>query len=340
MRAIRIHENGDANVMKWEEVATPAPQGSEVLVKMHAAGVNFIDVYHRKGIYPLALPSGLGLEGSGVVEEVGAGAKMFRKGDRVAFSNVPGAYAEYVCTPEEKLVRIPDGVDFETAAACMLQGMTAHYLTHSTYVLKKGDTCVVHSAAGGAGLLLVQLAKHIGARVIGVVSTAAKAILAKEAGADEVIVSADQDFEVEVMRITGNKGVQVIYDGVGKDTFLKGLNCLAPLGMMALYGQSSGSVDAFDPSLLAQKGSLFLTRPVLFHYIAERQHFEERSAAVFNLIKSGVLKIRISEVLPMSDAAIAHEHLEGRKTVGKLLLSSAALLIRADDPSQPLPKSP
>lgn len=320
MKAIRIHQHGEADVLKWEDVATPSPQGSEVLVKIHAAGVNFIDVYQRRGIYPVSLPYGPGLEGAGVVDAVGPQVKNVRVGDRVAFTSVPGAYAEYVIAPDEKLVRLPDGVDFQSGAACMLQGMTAHYLTYSTYQLKAGDTCVIHSAAGGVGLLLVQLAKHLKARSICVVSTKAKAELARSAGADEVIISSEADFEREVMRLTNNKGVQVIYDGVGKDTFLKGLNCLAPLGMMALYGQSSGAVAPFDPALLAQKGSLFLTRPVLFHYTANRQKLEEHASAVFKLIEQGVMKLRISEVIKMADASVAHQKLEGRQTTGKVLL--------------------
>jgi NADPH2:quinone reductase len=321
MRAIQIQQVGNTDVMKWVEVPTPIPSGSQVLVKMRAAGVNYIDVYQRAGIYPVNLPYILGLEGAGVVEAVGPDAKIVAVGDRVAFCNAPGAYAEYVCAPEEKLVRIPEKVEFQTAAACMLQGMTAHYLTHTTYALKAGDTCIVHSAAGGVGLLLVQVAKLRGARVIAVVSTAAKGVLAREAGADEVIVSTEKDFESETMRLTNNKGVQVVYDGVGKDTFMRGINCLAPLGMMALYGQSSGSVAPFDPAILAQKGSLFLTRPVLFHYTAERKKLEEHADAVFGLIAKGLLNIRISEVIPMSQAALAHQLLESRKTTGKLLLT-------------------
>lgn len=320
MRAIRIHQNGGTDVMQWEEVPTPTPMAGQVRVKVEAAGVNFIDIYHRKGIYPVALPHILGLEGAGVVDALGSDVQGLGVGDRVAFTSVPGAYAEYVIAPFDKLVRLPQAIDSRTGAACMLQGMTAHYLSHTTYPLKSGNTCVVHSAAGGAGLLLVQAAKYRGARVIGVVSTPAKAALAKEGGADEVVVSTESDFESEVKRLTNGKGVQVVYDGVGKDTFMRGINCLAPLGMMVLYGQSSGSVEPFDPSILSSKGSLFLTRPVLFHYTADRKQLDYHAQATFDLITKGAMKIRISETFPMSEAAAAHQRLESRQTTGKLLL--------------------
>lgn len=319
MKAIHVTSHGDAQVLKWAEVKTPSPQGSQVLVEVKAAGVNFIDIYHRRGIYPVQLPFTPGLEGAGVVREVGPDAQLFKPGDRVAFTHVPGAYAEMVCAPEEKFVKVPNGIEFETAAACMLQGMTAYYLSHETFALKKGDTCVVHSAAGGVGLLLVQLAKYLGARVIGVVSTLEKAKLATEAGADEVIVTGERHFKEEVLRMTNNKGVQVIYDAVGKDTFLDGIDCLVPRGMMVLYGQSSGSVEAFDPSLLAQK-SLFLTRPVLFHYVPDHDKLTQHANAVFRFIQDGVLKIRIHESIKLNDAKEAHEKLESRRTTGKVLL--------------------
>lgn len=320
MKAIRIHQFGGVDRMNWEEVETPSPSGSQVLVKIAAAGVNYIDIYQRKGIYPVPLPYTIGLEGAGTVEALGPEAAGFEVGDRVAFTSVPGAYAQYVLVPAEKLVHVPSSIDLNTAAACMLQGMTAQYLAHSTYKLKSSDTCLVHSGAGGVGLLLIQTAKSLGAQVITTVSTKEKAVLAKDAGADHVILYKDQDFESEVKKLTHDQGVQVIYDGVGKDTFMKGLNCLAPLGMMVLYGQSSGSIEAFDPGILAQKGSLFLTRPTLFHYTADRKSLEEYASIVFKLIESGQLKIRISEVFPMSDAATAHQKLEARQTTGKLLL--------------------
>ncbi|WP_089945804.1 quinone oxidoreductase family protein, partial [Candidatus Entotheonella palauensis] len=268
MKAVRIHEFGGPEAMQYEEVPTPAPGSGQVLVKLAAAGLNFIDVYQRTGLYPNNLPYTLGLEGSGTVEAVGVAVTGFSPGDPVAYTGVPGSYADYVLVPADRLVHMPEGLDIKYGAAAMLQGMTAHYLAYTTYPLKAGDTCLVHAAAGGVGLLLVQMAKQCGARVIGTVSTEEKAALAREAGADEMILYTQQDFEAEVMRLTDGKGVQVIYDSVAKDTFDKGLNCLAPLGYMVLYGQSSGPIPPFNPASLNEKGSLFLTRPSLFHYIA------------------------------------------------------------------------
>jgi NADPH2:quinone reductase len=320
MKAIRIHAFGGPEVMQYEEVPTPTPGAGQVLVKLAACGLNFIDVYQRTGLYPNDLPYGLGLEGSGTVAAVGAEVSGLGEGDPVAYTGVPGSYAEYVLAPADRLVRMPDGLDVKVGAAAMLQGMTAHYLAYTTYPLKAGDTCLIHAAAGGVGLILVQMAKQCGARVIGTVSTEAKAALAREAGADEMILYTQQDFETEVKRLTDGKGVQVIYDSVAKDTFDKGLNCLAPLGYMVLYGQSSGPIPPFDPAILNAKGSLFLTRPSLFHYIADRASLEKRAGDVLGWIASGALKLRMEHTFALSDVAQAHRSLEGRKTTGKVLL--------------------
>jgi NADPH2:quinone reductase len=320
MKAVRIHEFGGPEVMQYEEVPTPTPGAGQVLVKLAASGLNFIDVYQRTGLYPNDLPYGLGLEGSGTVAAVGAAVSGLREGDPVAYTGVPGSYAEYVLAPADRLVRMPDGLDVQVGAAAMLQGMTAHYLAYTTYPLKAGDTCLIHAAAGGVGLILVQMAKQCGARVIGTVSTEEKAALAREAGADEIILYTQQDFETEVKRLTDGKGVQVIYDSVAKDTFDKGLNCLAPLGYMVLYGQSSGPIPPFDPAILNAKGSLFLTRPSLFHYIADRASLEKRAGDVLGWIASGALKVRMEHTFALSDVAEAHRSLEGRKTMGKVLL--------------------
>jgi NADPH2:quinone reductase len=320
MKAIRIHAFGGPEVMQYEEVPTPTPGAGQVLVKLAASGLNFIDVYQRTGLYPNDLPYGLGLEGSGTVAAVGAEVSGLGEGDPVAYTGVPGSYAEYVLAPADRLVRMPDGLDVKVGAAAMLQGMTAHYLAYTTYPLKAGDTCLIHAAAGGVGLILVQMAKQCGARVIGTVSTEAKAALAREAGADEMILYTQQDFETEVKRLTDGKGVQVIYDSVAKDTFDKGLNCLAPLGYMVLYGQSSGPIPPFDPAILNAKGSLFLTRPSLFHYIADRASLEKRAGDVLGWIASGALKLRMEHTFALSDVAQAHRSLEGRKTTGKVLL--------------------
>jgi NADPH2:quinone reductase len=320
MKAVRIHAFGGPEVMQYEEVPTPTPGAGQVLVKLAASGLNFIDVYQRTGLYPNDLPYGLGLEGSGTVAAVGAEVSGLGEGDPVAYTGVPGSYAEYVLAPADRLVRMPDGLDVKVGAAAMLQGMTAHYLAYTTYPLKAGDTCLIHAAAGGVGLILVQMAKQCGARVIGTVSTEAKAALAREAGADEMILYTQQDFETEVKRLTDGKGVQVIYDSVAKDTFDKGLNCLAPLGYMVLYGQSSGPIPPFDPAILNAKGSLFLTRPSLFHYIADRASLEKRAGDVLGWIASGALKLRMEHTFALSDVAQAHRSLEGRKTTGKVLL--------------------
>jgi len=320
MKAVRIHEFGGPEVMRVEEVATPSPGPGQVLVKLAAAGLNYIDVYQRTGLYPNPLPYTLGLEGSGQVAALGAEVSGFKTGDRVAYTGVPGAYAEYALVPAARLVHMPNGVDVKIGAATMLQGMTAHYLAYTTYALKPGDACLIHAAAGGVGLLLVQMAKQCGARVFGTVSTADKAALAREAGADHVILYTQQDFEAEVKRLTDGQGVNVVYDSVGKTTFDKSLNCLKPLGYMVLYGQASGPVPPFDAAILNAKGSLFLTRPSLFHYIADRASLEKRAGDVLGWIATGKLKVRMEFTFPLSQVAEAHRSLEGRKTTGKVLL--------------------
>ncbi|MBI1760153.1 MAG: quinone oxidoreductase [Acidobacteria bacterium] len=320
MKAIVIHNCGGPEVLSYEDTATPTPQAGEALVKLEAIGLNYIDVYHRTGLYPLPRPFIPGMEAAGVVEALGAGVTDLAVGDRVAYAMQPGAYAEYAVVPAWKLVNVPAGVTSAQAAATMLQGMTAHYLVTSVHTLKAGETALIHAAAGGVGLLLIQLAKHFGARAIGTVSTAAKAELARAAGADDVILYTEQDFEQETRRLTDGHGVQVVYDSVGRDTFLKSLNCLAPRGMLALFGQSSGPVTAFDPALLAQKGSLFLTRPSLAQYAATRAELLWRAGELFNWIAAGELKLRIEKTFPLADAAEAQRQLEGRKTTGKVLL--------------------
>jgi len=320
MHAVRIHQHGGPEVLRYEEVPTPAPGEGQVLVRLVACGVNFIDIYQRKGLYKLDLPATLGQEGAGVVEAVGPGVTEVKPGDRVAYSNVLGSYAEYVVVPAQRLVPIPEGVTYQQAAAAMLQGMTAHYLVTSTYPLKPGDLCLVHAAAGGVGLLLVQMAKRRGATVIGTVSTEEKAKLAREAGADHVIVYTQQDFEAEVLRVTEGRKLQVVYDSVGKDTFEKSLNCLALRGMLVLYGQSSGPVPPFDPQVLAQKGSLFLTRPVLWHYTTTREELLWRAGEVLDWVRTGELQLRVDRAYPLAQAAEAQRALEGRQTTGKVLL--------------------
>lgn len=320
MKAIVMSSFGKPEVLNYTDAEKPSLKPGEALVKLEAVGVNYIDVYHRTGLYPLQLPATPGMEAAGTVEIVGSDVTEVKAGDRVAYAMTPGAYAEYAVVPAWRLVAIPAGLDSREAAAAMLQGMTAHYLVTSTFALKAGDTALVHAAAGGVGLLLVQAAKRIGARVIGTVSTEAKARLAREAGADEVILYSEQDFEQETSRITAGRGVQVVYDSVGKDTFLKSLSSLAPRGMLALYGQSSGTVPLFDLSLLGQKGSLFLTRPSLAHYATTREELLWRAGEVLEWIKSGEMKLRIEKTFPLAQASEAHRQLEGRKTTGKLLL--------------------
>src|SRR5260221_1462343 len=320
MKAIQIQQPGGVEALQLVDIPVPQPKPNEAVVKIAATGVNFIDVYLREGRYKAPLPFTNGQEGAGVVTEVGAEVKAVKPGDRVAWAGPLGAYAEYAAVPADRLVPVPAGVSDPDAAAAMLQGMTAHYLSHDTFPLKSGQTALVHAAAGGVGLLLVQMAHNIGARVIGTVSTEEKAKLAREAGADEVILYTQSDFEAETKRLTGGKGVDVVYDSVGKTTFEKGLNVLRPRGMMALVGGSSGAVPPFDLGKLAQKGSLFITRPTLFHHMASHEELQQRATDVMNMIGSGKLKLRIEHVYPLRDAQQAHRDLEGRKTTGKLLL--------------------
>ena len=320
MKAIRIHQAGGADVLKYEDAPIPTPAPNEALVKIAASGVNFIDVYFREGLYKAALPFTLGKEASGVVESVGAQVAEVKAGDRVAFTTTLGCYAEYVSVPAWRLVPLPEKISFESGAAAMLQGMTAHYLSHSTFPLKTGHTCLIHAAAGGLGLLLIQMAKRLGARVIGTVSTEEKAQLAKAAGADEIILYTQQDFEAEVKRLTNNRGVEVVYDSVGKTTYEKSMNCLAPRGYLVLFGQSSGPVPPIDPLLLSAKGSLFLTRCNLAHHTATREELLWRARDVLNRVANGELKLRLHKIFPLHEAAEAHKFLEGRQTTGKLLL--------------------
>jgi NADPH2:quinone reductase len=320
MKAIQVKKPGGPEAMELAEVPIPQAKANEAVVKLAASGVNFIDVYMREGRYKAALPFVLGQEGAGVVNAVGADVTSVKNGDRVAWTGVMGSYAEYAAVAADRLVPIPSGVTDQQAAAAMLQGMTAHYLSHDTYPLKRGETALVHAAAGGVGLLLVQMAHHIGAGVIATVSTDEKAKLAREVGADEVILYTQSDFESETKRLTGGKGVDVVYDSVGKTTFEKGLNILRPRGVMVLFGGSSGAVPPFDLVALSQKGSLYVTRPTLANYIATREELLARSGAVFGMMASSKLKLRIEHMYPLAEAQQAHRDLEGRKTTGKLLL--------------------
>jgi len=321
MKAIQVKHAGGPEVLELAtDLAIPTAKGNEAVVKIAASGVNFIDVYYREGRYKAVVPFVPGQEGAGEITAVGPQVKQLKVGDRVAYSGVMGSYAEYAAVPEDRLVKMPQDLSYPQAAATMLQGMTAHYLCHDTYPLKKGETALVHAAAGGVGLLLVQMAKNIGARVIGTVSTQEKAKLARDAGADEIILYTQADFEAETRRLTGGHGVHVVYDSVGKTTFEKSLNVLRPRGYMVLFGGSSGAVPPFDLIQLSQKGSLYVTRPTLAHYIAFREDLERRSRDVFAMIAAGQLKLRIEHTYPLQDAAQAHRDLEGRKTTGKLLL--------------------
>ncbi|HST57636.1 MAG TPA: quinone oxidoreductase [Longimicrobium sp.] len=323
MRAVRVHAHGGAEAMRMEEVPVPRPGAGEALVRLEAAGVNFIDVYKRMGLYKVPLPATPGEEGAGTVAAVGEGVADVRVGDRVAWAGVGGAYAEYAVVPAAKLVPLPEGVSATLGAAVMLQGMTAHYLAASTYPLRVGDRCLVHAAAGGVGLLLVQIAKRRGAHVIATAGSDEKAELARGAGADHVIVYTREDFVAETRRWTGGAGLQVIYDSVGKTTFLPGLDLLAPRGMMVLFGQSSGPVEPMDPQLLNQKGSLFLTRPKLGDYILTRDELLWRAGELFAWIAAGELSVRVGAEFPLAEAAEAHRALEGRRTTGKVLLRVA-----------------
>ena len=320
MKAVRVHAPGGPEVMRYEDIPQPVAKEGEAVVKIEAAGVNFIDVYFRAGAYKVEVPFTVGQEASGTVASVGPGVKDVKVGDRVAYTGTLGSYAEFAAVPAQRLVMLADGLSARQGAAAMLQGMTAHYLATSTYPLKAGDTCLIHAAAGGVGLLLCQIAKMRGARVFGTVSTEEKAKLAREAGADETILYTQRDFEPEVKRLTGGKGVQVVYDSVGEATFAKSLGCLAPRGLLALFGQSSGAVKSFDPQVLSQKGSLYLTRPTLVHHIATRAELLQRASDVLGWVGQGKLKLRIGAEFPLSDAASAHRALEARKTTGKVLL--------------------
>ncbi|MEO8430786.1 MAG: quinone oxidoreductase [Acidobacteriota bacterium] len=320
MKAIRVSAPGGTEVLRLENVPTPVPQEGEVLVRIEAAGVNFIDVYYRTGQYRGAFPLTLGTEGAGTVEAVGSGVQGVGPGDRVGSVNFAGSYAEYATAKADRTVPVPQGVTTRQAAAALLQGMTAHYLARSTYPLRPGDTCLVHAAAGGVGLLLCQIGRKAGAHVIGTAGGPEKVALARGAGAQEVIDYRKESFVDEVRRITQGRGVQVVYDSVGKDTFAGSLDCLAVRGTLALFGQSSGKVEPLDPQILNQKGSLYLTRPTLWHYVARREELEERSGDVLGWIAKGELAVKVFREIPLADAAEAHGLLEGRQTSGKVLL--------------------
>ena len=324
MKAIQVKQTGGPEKMELVEIPTPQPGPKQALVKIAASGVNFIDVYFRIGLYKAEMPVTLGNEASGTVEAVGSDVTEVKPGERVAYAMQRGSYAEYALVPAWQLVRIPDDLGFEQAAAAMLQGMTAHYLTQSTWPLKPGDTCLVHAAAGGAGRLIVQMAKKRGARVFGTMGSDEKAAIAREAGLDEAIVYTKQDFEAEVKRLTGGRGVDVVYDSVGVSTYMQSLNSLRPRGLLALFGQSSGAVPPFDPAILNQKGSLFLTRPSLAHHCLTREELLWRAGDVLGWVASGELKLRIEKTYSLAQAAQAHRDLEGRRTAGKLLLAPAA----------------
>ena len=323
MKAVFIEQPGGIDAMRYGDLPTPQPGPGEVLVKIAYSGVNFIDTYHRSGLYKLPLPAVIGSEASGTVEKLGDGVTGFKPGDRVAYTLARGSYAEFQAVPATQLVKTPDNVEDATAAASMLQGCTAHYLTHSTFPLKKGQTALVHAAAGGTGRLIVQMAAMIGARVIATVGSEAKAKLTLGDGASDAILYNSLDFVAEVKRLTDGKGVEVVYDGVGQATLLKGFDCLKPRGMMVAFGNASGPAAPVDLLLLSQKGSLYVTRPTLFTYIASREDLEWRSSDMFRWIGEGKLKINIDKVYPLSEAAQAHGDLEGRKTTGKLLLKIA-----------------
>jgi NADPH:quinone reductase len=320
MKVIQVREPGGPEKMQLVEAPVRRPGPKQALVRIAASGVNFIDVYFRSGLYKADPPITLGSEAAGTVEEIGPEVTEVAPGDRVAYAMVRGSYAEYAVVPSAQLVKIPEGIDVEAAAAAMLQGMTAHYLTHSTYPISRGDTCLVHAAAGGAGRLIAQMAKARGARVLGTVSTEEKAAVARESGVDEAIIYTKSDFESEVKRLTDGRGVQVVYDSVGQTTFDKSLSCLRPRGMVALFGQSSGPVAPLDPQVLNARGSVFLTRPSLAHYLLDREELLWRASEVLTAVASGALKLRIDRTYPLADAATAHRDLESRKTMGKLLV--------------------
>jgi NADPH2:quinone reductase len=319
--AIRFHETGGPEVLRWEEVAVGEPGAGEVRIRQSAVGLNFIDTYHRSGLYKVALPSGIGLEAAGTVEAVGSGVTEFRAGDRVAYCTGPlGAYAETRLFPAERLVKLPDGIVDRTAAAMMLQGLTAQYLLRRTHRVKAGETILVHAAAGGVGLILCQWGKHLGATVIGTVGSEDKARLATANGCDHVILYRQEKVSEKVRQLTGGAGVPVVYDGVGKDTFMDSLDCLAPLGMMVTFGNASGPVPPIEPVLLSQKGSIFLTRPTLMHYVAKRSDLLAAAAELFEVVQKGAVRIAVNQTFPLKEAASAHRALESRKTTGSTLL--------------------
>jgi NADPH2:quinone reductase len=320
MKAIQVRNVGGPEALEFVDVPMPEPKANEALVELEAIGVNFIDVYFREGRYPSQVPFTVGQEAAGIVRKIGDAVTTVKIGDRVAYTGLQGSYAEFAVVDASRLVVIPDSLDFESAAAAMLQGMTAHYLVHDTYPLRAGETALIHAAAGGVGLLLVQMAKSIGARVIGTAGSEEKAQLARDAGADDVILYSTHDFEAETKWLTEGKGVHVVYDGVGKSTFDKDLEVLRPRGYLVLFGGASGAVPPFDPILLSRKGSLFLTRPTLAHYIATRDDLTRRANDVLSSIANGKLKLRISHKYRLADAQQAHRDLEGRKTTGKVLL--------------------
>jgi NADPH2:quinone reductase len=320
VKAIRVHAFGGPDALQYEDIPEPTPKQGEALVKIDAAGVNFIDVYQRTGLYKVPLPVTVGQEGAGTVVALGSPSDDVKVGDRVAWTSILGSYAQMNVVPIDRLITLPPGVTTKQGAAMMLQGMTAHYLACTTFPIKAGDTCLIHAGAGGVGLLLTQIAKLRGARIITTVSTDEKARLSREAGADHVVPYTSQDFEEAVKLLTAGKGVQVVYDSVGQTTFFKSINCLAPRGMLVLYGQSSGPVAPFDPQLLAQRGSLFLTRPTLGNYTATRAELQERAADLFGWIAAGKLRLRTEFEFPLKDAGKAHEALTGRQTTGKVLL--------------------
>lgn len=320
MKAVRVHEFGGTEALRYEDAPVPEPGEGEVRVRVEAAGLNFIDIYHRTGSYPGKPPITPGVEAAGIVDAIGPGVTLVKPGDRVAYAMQQGAYAEFAVVPAWQLVPVPDQISAQQAAAVLLQGMTAYYLSHSTYPLDQDDTALIHAAAGGVGHLLVQLAKQRGSRIIATVSTEEKVALSRAAGAHEVILYTQKDFEEETKRLTGGRGVDVVYDSVGKDTFSKSLNCLRPRGYLVLYGQSSGAVEPLDPQVLNTKGSLFLTRPSLGHYTATREELLKRATDLFNLMIDGKLDVRIDKTYPLSQAAEAHQYMESRKTKGKVLL--------------------
>ncbi len=319
-RAIRIHETGGPETMRWEEVEVGKPGVGEVRVRNTAIGLNFLDTYHRSGLYPVALPTTLGVEGAGVVEAVGPKVKEFKVGDRVAYAQPIGAYAEVALRPAERLVKLPGGIDDKTAAAMMLKGLTAQYLLRQTYKVKKGDTILVHAAAGGVGQILCQWAKYLGAIVIGTVGSDEKALLAKKVGCKHIIVTSKEKVSQRVREITKGRGVPVVYDGVGKDTFIDSLDCLMPLGLMVSYGNASGAVPAFSIGILSQKGSLFVTRPTLTTYVAKRENLVQSARELFGVVKKGVVKIAVNQTYPLREAAQAHRDLEARRTTGSTVL--------------------